>query len=69
MRSDLLSQDRSRGHDHYISARYMLPWSKNRGENMEETIKDLSIEELKQIVKMAQKEIDRRTIKKVDDRN
>ena len=54
---------------HYISARYMLPWSKNRGENMEEAIKDLSIEELKQIVKMAQKEIDRRTIKKVDDRN
>ena len=36
---------------------------------MEEAIKDLSIEELKQIVKMAQKEIDRRTIKKVDDRN
>ena len=47
----------------------MLPWSKNRGENMKEAIKDLSIEELKQIVKMAQKEIDRRTIKKVDDRN
>ena len=36
---------------------------------MKEAIKDLSIEELKQIVKMAQKEIDRRTIKKVDDRN
>jgi hypothetical protein len=38
----------------------------NRGENMEEAIKDLSIEELLQIVKLAQKEIDRRTIKVVD---
>jgi len=69
MRSDLLSQDRSRGHDHYISARYMLPWFKNRGENMQESMKSLTIEELMQIVKLAQKEIDRRTIKKVDDRN
>tara|TARA_R100000030_G_scaffold1674_1_gene1492 strand:- start:4 stop:114 length:111 start_codon:yes stop_codon:yes gene_type:complete len=33
---------------------------------MEEAIKDLSIEELLQIVKLAQKEIDRRTIKIVD---
>jgi len=36
---------------------------------MEEAIKDLSIEELMQIVKLAQKEIDRRTIKKVDNRD
>ena len=33
---------------------------------MEEAIKDLSIEELKEIVKLAQKEIDRRTIKVVE---
>jgi hypothetical protein len=33
---------------------------------MEEAIKDLSLEELKQILKLAQKEIDRRTIKRVD---
>jgi len=36
---------------------------------MQESMKDLTIEELMQIVKLAQKEIDRRTIKKVDDRN
>jgi len=36
---------------------------------MKESIKSLTIEELMQIVKLAQKEIDRRTIKKVDDRN
>jgi len=47
----------------------MLPWFKNRGENMQESMKSLTIEELMQIVKLAQKEIDRRTIKKVDDRN
>ena len=33
---------------------------------MEEAIKDLSIEELQQILKLAQKEIDRRTIKRVE---
>jgi len=33
---------------------------------MEEAIKDLSIEELKEILKLAQKEIDRRTIKVVE---
>jgi hypothetical protein len=33
---------------------------------MEETIKELSLEELKQILKFAQKEIDRRTIKRVE---
>ena len=33
---------------------------------MEEAIKDLSLEELKQILKLAQKEIDRRTIKQVE---
>lgn len=33
---------------------------------MEEAIKDLSLEELKQILKLAQKEIDRRTIKRVE---
>ena len=33
---------------------------------MEEAIKDLNIEELLEIVKLAQKEIDRRTIKIVD---
>jgi len=33
---------------------------------MEQTIKDLSLEELKQILKLAQKEIDRRTIKRVE---
>jgi hypothetical protein len=33
---------------------------------MEETIKELSLEELKQILKLAQKEIDRRTIKRVE---
>tara|TARA_R100001460_G_scaffold22239_1_gene45264 strand:+ start:550 stop:714 length:165 start_codon:yes stop_codon:yes gene_type:complete len=42
------------------------PPGPKRGENMEEAIKDLSIEELLQIVKLAQKEIDRRTIKIVD---
>jgi len=36
---------------------------------MKESMKALTIEELMQIVKLAQKEIDRRTIKKVDDRN
>jgi len=36
---------------------------------MKESMKSLTIEELMQIVKLAQKEIDRRTIKKVDDRN
>ena len=36
---------------------------------MQESMKSLTIEELMQIVKLAQKEIDRRTIKKVDDRN
>jgi hypothetical protein len=63
MRSDLLSQDRPRG---LIPPQYILPWSKNRGENMEDAIKDLSIEELMKIVELAQKEIDRRTIKVVD---
>jgi hypothetical protein len=33
---------------------------------MEQAIKDLSLEELKQILKLAQKEIDRRTIKRVE---
>ena len=33
---------------------------------MEDAIKDLSIEELMKIVELAQKEIDRRTIKVVD---
>ena len=33
---------------------------------MEEAIKDLSIEELKEILRLAQKEIDRRTIKVVE---
>jgi hypothetical protein len=33
---------------------------------MEEAIKELSLEELKQILKLAQKEIDRRTIKRVE---
>jgi hypothetical protein len=33
---------------------------------MEQTIKELSLEELKQILKLAQKEIDRRTIKRVE---
>lgn len=66
MRSDLLSQDRPRG---LIPPQYILPWSKNRGENMQESMKALTIEELMQIVKLAQQEIDRRTIKKVDDRN
>lgn len=33
---------------------------------MEDAIKELSIEELLQIVKLAQKEIDRRTIKRVE---
>ena len=33
---------------------------------MEQSIKDLSLEELKQILKLAQKEIDRRTIKRVE---
>ena len=33
---------------------------------MDEAIKDLSLEELKQILKLAQKEIDRRTIKRVE---
>ena len=33
---------------------------------MEEAIKDLSLEELRQILKLAQKEIDRRTIKRVE---
>jgi len=32
---------------------------------MEEAIKDLSLEELLQILKLAQKEIDRRSIKRV----
>jgi|TARA_B100001094_G_scaffold318168_1_gene361418 hypothetical protein len=36
---------------------------------MQESMKDLTIEELMQIVKLAQKEIDRRTIKKVDNGN
>jgi hypothetical protein len=36
---------------------------------MQESMKELTIEELIKIVKLAQKEIDRRTIKKVDDRN
>jgi len=36
---------------------------------MQESMKELTIEELMEIVKLAQKEIDRRTIKKVDDRN
>jgi len=31
---------------------------------MEKAIKDLSIEELLEIIKLAQKEVDRRTIKK-----
>ena len=33
---------------------------------MEDAIKDLSLEELLQIVKLAQKEIDRRSIKRVE---
>jgi hypothetical protein len=33
---------------------------------MEQAVKDLSLEELKQILKLAQKEIDRRTIKRVE---
>jgi hypothetical protein len=33
---------------------------------MEQAIKELSLEELKQILKLAQKEIDRRTIKRVE---
>jgi hypothetical protein len=37
-----------------------------KGNKMEETIKELSLEELKQILKLAQKEIDRRTIKRVE---
>jgi len=60
MRSDLLSQDRPRG---LIPPQYILPWSKNRGENMEEALKDLSIEELKSIIEIATKEVDRRTIR------
>ena len=33
---------------------------------MEDAIKDLSLEELLQIVKLAQKEIDRRSIRRVE---
>jgi len=33
---------------------------------MEEAIKELSLEELLQLVKLAQKEIDRRSIKRVE---
>jgi len=46
-----------------IPPQYILPWSKNRGENMEEALKDLSIEELKSIIEIATKEVDRRTIR------
>jgi hypothetical protein len=58
MRSDLLSQERARG--------WHCPWPQKKGNKMEDTIKNLSLEELLQIVKLAQKEIDRRTIKRVE---
>ena len=44
----------------------VLLWPQKKGNKMEEAIKDLSIEELQQILKLAQKEIDRRTIKRVE---
>jgi len=69
MRSDLLSQDRPGEFSYKCLRMVNTPLVQNRGKNMKESIKSLTIEELMQIVKLAQKEIDRRTIKKVDDRN
>jgi len=67
MRSDLLSQDRPREFKYKCLRMVNTPLVQNRGKNMDKNLlKELSVEELKQLQQQVKKEINRRTIKIVD---